>query len=100
MKDNIFKVIMVGYTENHTRDTEIPYKQETKTVIISTDIKWTEWKVIDQEEMKKMLCNMNEQKFGREIEEVIKQDKTPKSESEDPLHVQIISNEGKNATYN
>ena len=38
---------MVGYSDNHTRDTSKLYNPETKRFIITRDIKWEEWKIID-----------------------------------------------------
>ena len=42
--DKIFKVIMVGYVENSTRDTHKLYNPETKRVIMTRDVNWAYWK--------------------------------------------------------
>ena len=54
MTDKTFKAIMVGYANNHTRDTYKLYNLETKRVIMPRDIKWEEWKMNDSEETLKM----------------------------------------------
>ena len=38
---------MVGYDDNHKRDTYKLYNTDTKRVIMSRDIKWAEWKTTD-----------------------------------------------------
>ena len=60
MKDKTYKAIMVGYSDNHTRDTYKLYNPETNRVVISRDIKWVEWKKTDPEETMKMIRNLNE----------------------------------------
>ena len=42
MTNKTFKAIMVGYANNHTRDTYKLYNLETKRVIIPRDITWEE----------------------------------------------------------
>ena len=42
MKDKKYKAIMVGYTDNHTRETCRLYKPDTNRVIMTRDIKWVE----------------------------------------------------------
>ena len=44
MTDKTFKAIMVGYANNHTRDTYKLYNPETKRVIMTRDVKWDDWK--------------------------------------------------------
>ena len=50
---------MVGYTENHTRETYKFYSQQIKSVIMSRYIKWGEFKT-DPTETMKMFRNLNE----------------------------------------
>ena len=76
MKDNAYKAIMFVYSENHTRDTYKLYNQETKRFIMTSYIKWAEWKMTNQEETMKMFCNPNKYNIVLGIEE----DKTPTSE--------------------
>ena len=47
MTVNIFKATMVGYSENHTRDTYKFYDPDTNRVIMTRDIKWDNWKITD-----------------------------------------------------
>ena len=54
MIDKLFKAIMVGYANNHTRDTYKLYNPETKRVIMTRDIKWADWKNTDATETLKM----------------------------------------------
>ena len=39
IKDNAYKDIVVGYTDNHTRDTYKFYNPATKRVIMTRDMK-------------------------------------------------------------
>ena len=39
MTDKTFKAIMVGYADNHTRDTYKLYNPETNIVIMTRDVK-------------------------------------------------------------
>ena len=54
-----YKAIMVGYADNHTRDTYKLYNTKTKRVIMKRDVKWAEWKMIDPEETMKMFRDLN-----------------------------------------
>ena len=45
---------MVGYSNNHTRDTYKLYKPEIKRVVLTRDAKWAGWKNTDPEETLKM----------------------------------------------
>ena len=54
------KAIMVGYADNHTRDTYKLYKPETKRVIMTRDVKCADWKMTDPAETLKMFCESNE----------------------------------------
>ena len=38
---------MVGYADNHKRDTYKLYKPENKRFILTMDIKWADWKNTD-----------------------------------------------------
>ena len=40
MKDKTYKTIMVGYSDNHTRDTYRLYNLETKRFIMTRYITW------------------------------------------------------------
>ena len=48
---------MVGYADNHTRDTHKLYNNETKRFITTRVIKWEEWKMTHPEEIMKMLLD-------------------------------------------
>ena len=54
MTDKTFKAIMVGYSENHTRDTYKLYNPETKRVVMTRDVKWENYKNTDPAETLKM----------------------------------------------
>ena len=54
MTDNTSKLIIVGYTENHTRYTYKLYNTEVKRVIMTRDVKWEDWKMADPTETLKM----------------------------------------------
>ena len=47
---------MVGYADNHTRDTYNLYNPETKRVIMNRDVKWVDWKNTDPAETLKIFC--------------------------------------------
>ena len=47
MIDKTFKVIMMRYAGNHTRDTQKLYNPETKIVVITRDVKWKDWNKIN-----------------------------------------------------
>ena len=47
---------MVGYADNHKRDTYKFYNQETKRFIMTSDVKWADWKMTDSVETLKMFC--------------------------------------------
>ena len=59
MKDKTYNAFMVGYTENHTRDTHKLYNPETKKVILSRDTKWEEWENTDPSETMNIFRNLN-----------------------------------------
>ena len=48
-KDKRLKVIMLGYYDNHTRDTLKLYNPYTKRFVMIRDIKWAERKTTDPE---------------------------------------------------
>ena len=50
MTGKIFKAIMVGYADNHMKDTYKFYNPETKRVIRNRDVKWVDWKNTDPAE--------------------------------------------------
>ena len=73
MKDKTYKYIMVGYTENHTIDMYKLYNNDTNLVIITRDVKWVEWKIIDTAETMNMFRDLHKEDLVPGIEE----DKTP-----------------------
>ena len=54
MIDNTYKEIIVGYTENHTRDRYKLYNPENKRIITTRDVEWAEWKANNPVENLKM----------------------------------------------
>ena len=50
---------MVGYADNHTRDTYNFYNTDTKRFIMTRDVKWSEWNMIDAAETIKMFRNFH-----------------------------------------
>ena len=46
---------MVGYADNHRRDTYKLYNHGTKRVVITRDVKWVDWEMTDPVEILKML---------------------------------------------
>ena len=90
MKDKTYKDIMVGYSDNPTRDTCKLYNTDTNRVIVTRDIKWAEWKLTDPAETMNMFRDSHEECLVPDIYE----DKTPTSEPEDKLHVHTIPDEG------
>ena len=45
MMYKMYKAIMIGYADNHTRDTYTLYNTDIKRVIMTRDVKWEEWKM-------------------------------------------------------
>ena len=86
MTDKTFKAIMVGYTDNHTRDTYKLYNPETKRVVMTRDVKWEDWKITNPAEILKMFCKADKDDLVPGIEEDI----TTTSEPEDKMHVHVI----------
>ena len=70
MEDNTEKAIMVGYTDNHTRDTNKLYNTDTKRVITTRDVNWEDCKMTYPAETPKMFRNTHEEDFVPGIEEV------------------------------
>ena len=54
--------IMVGYADNHMRDTYKLYNPETKRVVITRDVKWVDCKMTDPVETLK-ICAKHIKKF-------------------------------------
>ena len=46
--------IMVGYANNHTRETYKLYDRETKIFLMTRDVKWADWKMTNSAETLKM----------------------------------------------
>ena len=90
---------MVGYFENHTNDMYKLHNPETKRVIMSRGIKWSEWKIPIQRNHKDF-CDLNEKELVSGIEEGVEQDTTPKSDPEYPLPVDVIPNEEESTRTN
>ena len=80
---------MVGYADNHMRNTYKLYNPDTKRVTTKRDIQWTEWKITDVEETMSMLRDLKKEDLGPEIEE----DKTPTTGPEDKIPVHAIHDE-------
>ena len=89
MKEKTYKTIMVGYADNHKKDTYKLYNTDTNRVIMTRYIKWGEWKMIDSLETLKILCNSNEGDIVPDTEEY----KTTMSEPKDNLPVHVITDE-------
>ena len=45
---------MVGYANNHTRETYKLYDRETKIFLMTRDVKWADWKMTNSAETLKM----------------------------------------------
>ena len=90
MTEKTFKAIMVGYADNHTGETYNFYNPETKRVIMTRDVKWADWKMIDPVETLKMFCEAHKEYLVPGIEEEI----TPTSELENKILVHVIPDEG------
>ena len=73
MTDKTYKSIMVGYSDNHTIYMYKLYNNDTNLVIITRDVKWVEWKIIDTAETMNMFRDLHEDDLVPGIEE----DKTP-----------------------
>ena len=47
ISDKQSKAIMIGHTDNHTRDTYKLYNPDTKRVVVTRYVKWEDWKITD-----------------------------------------------------
>ena len=54
MIDKTFEAIMVGYTDNNTKDTYKLYNPDTKRFIMTRDVKWADWTMPDTSDTLKM----------------------------------------------
>ena len=81
---------MVGYTDNHTRDTYNLYNPETKKFIMTRYVKWVDWKMTDPAENLNMFRKSHKEYLVTGIEEGI----IPMSEPEDNIPMHIIPDEG------
>ena len=54
MMYKMYKAIMIGYADNHTRDTYTLYNTDIKRVIMTRDVNWEEWKITYPAENLKM----------------------------------------------
>ena len=68
MTDKKFKAIVVGYVDNHTRDTCKLCFPETKRVIMTRGVNWAAFKMTDTAETLKMFCEAQEEDLGPGIE--------------------------------
>ena len=66
------------------------YNPDTKTVIMTRDVKWADWKMIDSAETLKMFRKAHKEDFLPGIEEDI----IPMSEPQDKIPVHLIPDEG------
>ena len=57
----MYKAIMICYADNHTRDMYKFYNTEFKSVIMTRDVKWEEWKMTPPEETLKMFRDYHEE---------------------------------------
>ena len=81
---------MVGYTNNHKRDTNKFYNPDTKRVITTRYVRWDDWKMTHPAETLKMFRKAHKEDLVIGIEEDI----IPVSETEDNMPVHVISDEG------
>ena len=68
MADKTSNAIMVGYSDNHTRDTYKLYNPETKRVIMTRDVKWADCKMTNPAETLKMFCEADKEYLVPDIE--------------------------------
>lgn len=56
-------MLMIGYAMNHPSGTYRFYNPKTKSVVVSNNVKWTEWKrwEVDGEDLNKLLLERGEQ---------------------------------------
>ena len=87
--DKTYKASMVGYAENHTRDTFKLHNPETKRVIMTRVVNWVELKITDPAETLKTFRNSHKEGLVPGIEEY----KIPMSDPEDKLPVNVIPDE-------
>ena len=87
---------MLGYAENHTKDMYKFYNTETKRVIMTWDVKWTDWKMTDPSETLKMFRDAHEEYLVPGIEK----DKITTLESEDNISVHVILDDGESVRLN
>ena len=81
---------MVGYSDNHTRDTSKLYNPETKRLIITRNFKWVDWKITDSAETMKMFYEAHKEDLMLGVYE----DNIPMSEPEYNIPVHVIPDEG------
>ena len=90
---------MVGYSDNHTRYTYKLYNPEIKRVIMTRDVKWTDWKMTNPADTLKMF--RKEDKYY--LVPGIGKDTISMSKTEENMHMHVIPDEGervrKNETY-
>ena len=88
--EKTYKETMVGYPDNHTRDTYEMYNPDTKRVTNTRDVKWMGCKMTDIAENLNMFRDSNEEYLVPDIYE----DKIHTSKPEDKLTVNIILDVG------
>ena len=87
---------MIGYEDNHMRDTYKLYNPDTKRTIMTRDVKWADWKIIDPVETFKIFRKASKEYQVPYIEEDI----IPTSEPEYKMPVHVILDEGERVRPN
>ena len=81
---------MVGYADNHMRDTYKLYNPETKRLIMTGGVKWVDWENTDLAETPKIFREAHKEYLLPGIEEDI----FLTSEPEEDMPVHVIPDEG------
>ena len=81
--EKTYKTIIVGYVENHTRNTYKLYNPETDRVIMTGGVKCSDCKMTNSVEILKILRDAHKEGLLPGIEK----DKIPISEPEDKISV-------------
>ena len=81
---------MVGYADNHARDTYKLYNPETKRAVMTRNVKWADFKMNDPAETLKMFREAEKEILLPGIEEDI----IPTSKLLENMPVHVIPDEG------
>ena len=81
---------MVGYIDNHTKDTYKMCNSETKRVIMTRDIQCEDWKKVDPAKTLTMFREAEKKYLVPGIQEYV----IPMSKPEENMHVHVIPDEG------